>query len=136
MEDYGPYMSQIAIFRPIRIDTLASLMEYPVKWVDGRHTKTHAIKGVTSVTIDAQGALLPPADGKEEFAFRNLSKSCGFTTTGMAQERMESRSSNLPASFRSYRGITSRVEGVFGSRIPSSTSIRVVKRNSMCGWRM
>lgn len=88
-EDYTPYNAQLTIFRPLPMSTLASLLEYPVKWVDGRHTKIHAIKGISSVDIEEQGALLAPADGKDDFTFRNLIKSCSFRMIDMQQEKMD-----------------------------------------------
>lgn len=88
-DDYTPYNAELTIFQPVRMDTLASLLDNPVKWVDGRHSKVHPIKGISSVDIEAQGRLLAPADGKEDFTFRNLIKACSFKMTDVQQEKMD-----------------------------------------------
>lgn len=87
-EDYDPYSALMTIFRPTRMDTLTSLLERPVQWIDidGTHKKTHVITGIDMVDVEELGALLAPADGKEDFTFRNVVKTCGFRTMDMRQE--------------------------------------------------
>lgn len=85
-EDYGPNTAHMTIFRPARMDTLASLLERPVQWIACIYEKTHVITGTSWVVVEEEGALLAPADGKEDFTFRNVVKICQFKTTEMRQE--------------------------------------------------
>lgn len=87
-EDYSPYIAQISILRPVRMDTLTSFLALPVKWIQGRHTKTHAIKGLSAVDIDAHGALLPSIKDEEDVGFCNVVRSCSFKTTDVRTEAL------------------------------------------------
>jgi hypothetical protein len=88
-EDYSPYIAQMSIFRPVRMYTLTSLLAHPVKWIQGRHTKTHAIQGLSAVDIDAHGALLPSIKDEEDVAFRNVVKACSFKTTDVQTDALD-----------------------------------------------
>lgn len=70
-EDYTPYNAQMTVFRPVRMDTLMSLLAYPVKWLEKRRTMTQAINGISGIAINTNGALLPPLKRKD-VEFRNL----------------------------------------------------------------
>jgi hypothetical protein len=71
-EVYTPYTAQLTIIRPTRLDTLASLLQYPVTWVDRDYSENHTIKGISSIHIDCQGTLIDPSGFEKEFTFRNL----------------------------------------------------------------
>ncbi|KAJ9095217.1 hypothetical protein QFC20_006694 [Naganishia adeliensis] len=85
-EDYTFFQAQLSLTHPVRMDTLTSLIAYPVKWVFGE-SKYSLIKGVTSIDLKGNGALLATGSTEDETAFRNLVPRCMISTSNLTRHR-------------------------------------------------
>jgi hypothetical protein len=63
------------------MDSLASLLRCGVKW--GDFSKNHRIKGILSIDIRGQGALVDCNGEEKDSPFRNLVKKCEFQTSNL-----------------------------------------------------
>lgn len=70
----------------MRMDTLTSLLAYPVKWVFGE-SKYSLIKGVTSINLKGNSALLATGSTEDEIALRNLVPRCMMSTSNLTRHR-------------------------------------------------
>lgn len=75
-EGYTSYRTQLSLVHPVRANTLDSLMAHSVKWVMGRSTRYHPIRGVSSVMFEKDGAILASGSEVVERPFRNLVRTC------------------------------------------------------------
>jgi hypothetical protein len=75
-EGYTSFRTQLSLVHPVRANTLGSLMAHSVKWVMGRSTRYHPIRGVSSVMFEKDGAILASGSEVVERPFRNLVRTC------------------------------------------------------------